>query len=251
MITIRAATRIIVLLFWTMFVLLIYWIGLVPILFSERKRVQYRRFFVKYWGVFTSKIIGMRLHVRGTPPNPPCCLVSNHLSYIDVLVFQAASGSILLSKMEVKSWPFIGLLSKVTGTLFIDRSKRLDVIRVSDDIQNRLTLGESVVFFPEGTSSDGSQVGPFKSSLLNYFAVASYPVHFATIRYSSPSFDVSTKVCWWGDMLFAPHFWSLMKQPSFDCFLTFGEFPVTDPNRKALTTTLRERIVHQVEKRTP
>jgi len=222
---------------------LVYGLGLVFVGASKRTSIRLRMFLVRVWGHISSRGIGMKFEVEGPIPKAPLCLVSNHLSYIDILVFQRLTGSVLISKSEVASLPVVGHLGRICGTIFIDRKRIRDVVRVSAELQSRLELGDSVVFFPEATSTNGSAVLPFKSSLLNYFSEASYPVHYASIRYHSSLFDVSDKVCWWGDMTFGPHIWHLLQQPSFTCHIKFGTEPVTDSDRKALTQTLYDKIV--------
>jgi lyso-ornithine lipid O-acyltransferase len=252
----KALARIVLLVVVLSFLVLIYGIGLLLIGYSIRLRIRYRIFLARIWGRSCARIIGMKIHTQGPVPYRPFCLVSNHLSYIDVIVYQAVTGSVLISKKEVASWPLVGILSKLIGTIFIDRNRQRDVVRVSDEIQARLNLGDSVVFFPEGTSTDGSFVAPFKSSLLNYFAVASYPVHYASLGYKAngykangykvDNFDAPTMICWWGDMTFGPHFWDLLKQSNFDCFIHFGENPVTNSDRRVLTESLRDNIIRHI-----
>jgi 1-acyl-sn-glycerol-3-phosphate acyltransferase len=147
-----------------------------------------------------------------------------------------------VAKMEVAHWPVVGFLGRLTGTIFINREIKTDVVRVGAIIQESLNRGDGVVFFPEGTSSEGKSVGRFKSSLLHNFAVTSFPVHYAAISYSSRFADASQEICWWGDMTFLSHFWNVLKIPSFEAKVRFGAQPIVLCDRKALTEALRSRI---------
>ena len=91
-------------------------------------------------------------------------LVCNHVSYVDILVLVSLAPAVFVAKREVKSWPVMGLLAQLSGTVFIDRQRRTHVGEVNDEIQSALDDGALVVVFPEGTSSDGRTVLPFKSS---------------------------------------------------------------------------------------
>jgi len=243
----KALGRILLLVLTATALSVVYGIGLVVVGASKRTSIRLRMFLVRVWGHISSRVIGMKIQVEGPIPKAPLCLVSNHLSYIDILVFQRLTGSVLISKSEVANWPLIGQLGRICGTIFIDRKRIRDVVRVSAELKSRLELGDSIVFFPEATSTNGSAILPFKSSLLNYFSEVSYPVHYASIRYHSSQFDVSNGVCWWGDMTFGPHIWQLLQRPSFTCRIKFGKEPVTDSDRKVLTQTLHDKIVQSLE----
>ncbi len=209
---------------------------------TGRDTISWRANMLRFWGRVAAPIMGLRITVEGTPPQMPFCLVANHLSYVDVLLMQFTTGGILLSKAEVASWPIVGALSARIGTLFIDRTMRRDVVRVNQLIENTLAAGDGIIFFPEGTTGDGKSVRRFNSSLLNYPAQTSYPVHYAAISYSSKHVDPADRICWWADMTFFDHFWKLLQIPSFEATIVFGPESVTEVDRKVLTLTLKQRI---------
>lgn len=195
------------------------------------------------WGARAAAMsIRMRIEVTGTPPEPPFCLVANHLSYLDAVVIMSQIRGVMIAKSEVASWPAIGTLSRRIGTVFIDRETARDVMRVNDIIASLLNSGDGIALFPEGTTSDGSQVGHFKSSLLNYPAVSSYPVHYAAIRYVTPTKEASERVCWWGDMTFGAHLYQLARLGRFTAQVQFGVPPVIASDRKQLTAELQSRV---------
>ena len=118
------------------------------------------------------KIFKLEPRVAGPVPTRGL-LVSNHLGYLDILVLASITPAVFVSKREIKSWPVVGWLAQMGGTLFVNRERRVQVGRVNDEIQAALNQGALVVLFPEGTSSNGQTVLPFKSSLLEPAAQSS------------------------------------------------------------------------------
>ncbi|TXT18635.1 MAG: 1-acyl-sn-glycerol-3-phosphate acyltransferase, partial [Planctomycetota bacterium] len=109
-------------------------------------------------------VLRVQVEWQGQPPVSGC-LVSNHLSYLDIVVLGAAQPLVFVAKSEVAQWPVLGWLAQAGGTLFIERARRADVKRVSESMAYSVKQGAVVAFFPEGTSSDGQSVLPFRSSL--------------------------------------------------------------------------------------
>lgn len=110
-------------------------------------------------------------------------LVSNHLSYVDILVLSALTPSIFVAKQDVKNWPVFGWFARLGGTLFADREHRTQVGPLTGEIRTVLDRGALVVLFPEGTSSDGRSVLPFKSALLEPATDCCQPLSASLIEY--------------------------------------------------------------------
>ncbi len=195
-----------------------------------------RRAHFSAWARWLLAVLGVRVARRGTAPEPPCLLVANHVSYLDVVVLAAETGAVFVAKGEVSRWPWIGLLARGIGTIFVDRGRRSDLVRVNGEISAALDRGEGVVVFPEGTSTDGSHVVAFKTGLLEEAARRGIPVRPARIRYDAPS------VAWWGEMEFLPHLWDLFAISSIECDLDLTLAPVVATDRKALAEALHDRI---------
>ncbi|KAA5605380.1 1-acyl-sn-glycerol-3-phosphate acyltransferase [Roseospira marina] len=125
-----------------------------------------------YWRG-TAAAIGLRIRVaRGRPTKArPLLIVSNHTSYLDIVVLGARLDAGFVAKSEVGTWPGFGLIARLGRTVFVER-KRASTGKGRDDIARRLAEGEPLILFPEGTSNDGNRVLPFKSALL---AVAEPP----------------------------------------------------------------------------
>lgn len=191
------------------------------------------------------RVLGIRLRVSGPVPPAPFFLACNHLGYLDVAVLSAAAPSAFVAKAEVAAWPLFGALAAWSGTLFIDRNSRADVARINTLIARRWAAGGSLVIFPEGTSTDGTRVLPFHSSLLHGPASSLAPVHYAALRYraTAGAAPAERSMCWWGDMEFLPHFLGLFRLQGLEADLAFGPQPLRHRDRKALAAALQAGVV--------
>lgn len=222
-----------------------FWLACAPLLcWSRGARASTRRVVFRAWARAAACILGMRLEVSGTAPRPPFLLVVNHLSYVDAVALAANCDCVFVSKKEVAEWPVIGSLSKLVGTIFIDRRSRRDLPRALSLIESALEEGAGVVLFAEGTSTRGSGVLPFKASLLEAAVRRGLPVHYASLSYAVTRGEASAQcsVCWWGRMTFAGHFFELLKLRSIRADLSFGADVVFEPDRKALARKLRAAV---------
>jgi 1-acyl-sn-glycerol-3-phosphate acyltransferase len=182
--------------------------------------------------------------VEGAVPRPPFFLVSNHLSYLDIVVFAAHAPARFVAKREVRGWPGIGFLAGTMGTIFVDRTVRRDALRVTDQLAAAIEAGEGVVLFAEATSSAGHSVLPFRSALLDWAARAGCPVHYAAVGYRTPpgAPPAQESVCWWGDMEFGSHLLALAGLPAIAATLRFGGEPINHHDRKRLASELHEAV---------
>jgi 1-acyl-sn-glycerol-3-phosphate acyltransferase len=123
---------------------------------------------VQGWAAVALPALGLRYVARGVPMRGPGAIVANHSSWIDIVALQRAAAPFLVSKAEVRAWPGIGLIGRAIGTMFVDR-RPAAAKRQEAELLARLARGDRMAMFPEGTSSDGSRVLPFKSSLFGVF----------------------------------------------------------------------------------
>lgn len=197
------------------------------------------------WARSSLWALGVRVEMEGTPPERPCILVCNHLSYVDPIVLMSRTPCFFVIKRDVRSWPGIGQVLWAAGMLFVDRKRKQDLLRSFDEVRDGLAEGRGVAIFPEGTSSDGSGVLPFKPSFLEVAVQLGLPVHYASLTYRTPPGYPSARenVCWWGDMTFFDHLLKLFALPRVDAKLVFGHAPIAETDRK----TLAERIQGAVE----
>ncbi len=116
---------------------------------------------------FLTRLFGMRIRVVGTPVRGEGVLmVANHTSYLDILALGGIANVSFIAKSEVEGWFFFGLMAKLHETVFVERARRSKVGEARDLLRERLLAGDALVLFPEGTSSDGNRVLPFKSALM-------------------------------------------------------------------------------------
>lgn len=224
-------------------VLTVIWLAPIPLLGSER-RSTWRGIMVTFWAKNAIRIMNARISVRGEPPTRPFFLVSNHLSYLDIILYQTQMPCVFVAKSEVAHWPVIGWLARAIGTLFINRKSKRDVVRVNAEIEEALNNRDGIILFPEGTSSKGERVLPFKTAILATVTTMKYPVYYASVSYTTPpgSPAASQSLCWWGDMTFADHVFGVLKLPSFEATIIFGDKAVLSTDRKEMAVFLNERI---------
>ncbi len=170
-------------------------------------------------------------------------LVSNHLGYLDVFTLASLTPAVFVAKHDVKSWPLVGWLAQMGGTLFVDRARRLQVVHVNEQIQAAQADGALVVLFPEGTSSNGDTVLPFKSPLLEPAAQPAQPLSICAIQYTVEDGDAGRDVCYWGDDTFFPHLLNLLGKRAVQATVRFASVPRTGADRKQLAVQLREEIL--------
>ena len=187
------------------------------------------------------KIFGGSVNFSGEIPQSGL-LVSNHLSYLDIVVISSITPTVFVSKAEVRHWPVFGALARMGGTIFIQRERRLDVGEVNHEIKNALGEGLLVVVFPEGTSSNGETVLPFRASLLEPALRGGYEISIACLRYELGDGDAKQEVCYWGDHSFFPHLLNLLGKKSVRAKLRFGKFSRTTDDRKELAKQLHAAV---------
>jgi 1-acyl-sn-glycerol-3-phosphate acyltransferase len=171
-------------------------------------------------------------------------LVANHLSYLDIVVFASQFDCVFVAKSEVASWPIIGKLCQSMATIFIDRKRQRDILRVNQLIESALNAGKSVMFFPEGTTTDGAGVLPFKSALFAPAVKTQTPVAVASFHYQTLAHETSAaqSVCWWGDMEFLPHLLGVFGLTKIEARLNFGAELLRSDNRKQLAKNAQAAV---------
>ena len=215
-------------------------IGLALIRRSSSRRARWQALMLHRWARIAAFILGLKIDASCNAPAAPFLLVSNHLSYVDVVVFASQLDCLFVAKKDVERWPIIGRLSRSFGTIFIDRRNRRDLARVNGEIAQALEAGRGVILFAEGTSSDGSTVLPFRSSLLEAAARGTFPVSYAAVSYRVWGDDPPSRlsVCWWGDMTFGTHFAGLLRLKRIQATVSFGSDEIRADNRKVLAERL-------------
>jgi 1-acyl-sn-glycerol-3-phosphate acyltransferase len=139
---------------------------------------------VQAWSVQALRLLGVHLVVSGLPPQAgPRLVVANHVSWLDILVINASRPCRFVAKADVQTWPLIGSLVAAAGTLFIERERRRDAVRVVHHLAEQLQAGGVLAVFPEGTTGDGQALLPFHANLLQAALVTDTPVQPLGLSY--------------------------------------------------------------------
>ncbi len=178
--------------------------GVLCLRFSGTPPLTRRALWLHKWCKWGLKVLGISLDQYGILPEAGL-VVSNHLSYLDILVFSAAQPSIFVAKIEVKSWPLFGLMTRLSGSLFIDRRRLRKLPATVREAEEALRHGVLLVVFPEATTTDGSLLLPFRPAFFQSAVDAQVPVTSAHICYTLEDGRFGTDLCWWGDVDLMPH----------------------------------------------
>ncbi|MEX1212743.1 MAG: lysophospholipid acyltransferase family protein [Balneolaceae bacterium] len=210
-------------------------------------RQRWRNGYMRLWSKALCRILRIRVTVEGEPPSAPFFLVSNHLSYIDIVPVFLTTRATFVAKQDVRHWPLLGYIVYTMGVLFVDRERRSDVVRVNRLIRKALTPLQGLVLFPEGTTSGGDAVYPFKPSLLEIPAQSGVPVHVASIRYETDEASgdppAEESVCFYrAREPFHKHLFKMAANRRINCTIRFGTHTVESPDRKELAQRLRDEV---------
>lgn len=188
------------------------------------------------------RTMGVDVTVEGQAPTEGI-LVSNHVSYFDIVVLCASAPVVFIAKKEIRSWPIFGIFAYLSGSLFIDRQRRGSVAGVAEQMREALNEGAILAVFPEGTTSDGSTVLPFKPSLFEPVAELGCPVTTAAVSYSLEGGCVRDEVHWWGEMELGSHLLHAASKKRIDATLRFGESSPRFGDRKMIARELHHEVL--------
>ena len=200
---------------------------------------------VQVWSLRMLRILGIPLQVQGRPPlQGPVLLVANHISWLDILVMHAARHCRFVSKADVKHWPLIGTLATGGGTLYIEREKRRDAMRVVHHMAESLLAGEIVGVFPEGTTGDGRGLLPFHGNLIQAAISADVPVQPVALRFvDRASGQDSDGPLYLGNDTLLSSLWRTLAGAPFVAHVRFGEPEMAQGrDRRQWAHDLRERV---------
>jgi 1-acyl-sn-glycerol-3-phosphate acyltransferase len=219
--------------------------GRLVLAFAPKTYLRFRGWLFRAASRKILTVVGFEVRLSGKAPRPPFLLVANHLSYMDILVLAAHLPCVFVAKVEIRRWPVLGPICRGFGTIFINREERRDIPRVTVELEAALDQGLGVVLFPEGTSSSGAGVLPFRSPLLAPATRLEIPVHYAALGYRTLPEDppAHLSVCWWGGTRFVPHVLGLIRLRWVEASIDFGDEPLLEPDRKLLAVRLREGVL--------
>jgi len=187
--------------------------------------------------------LGIECRVTGQPPLRGL-VVANHLSYLDILVLSAAMPCFFVAKSEIGRWPVFGMAARICGTIFVDRTSRASAQPAAEEVTERLKLSIPipVLLFPEGTSTDGSEVLRFHSRLIDPATSLGVPITTAAIRYETEDGTAERELCWYGDATFVDHIWKVLGVGGFKADVRFGEPRLYSDRRMAGDETRAEIV---------
>jgi 1-acyl-sn-glycerol-3-phosphate acyltransferase len=198
------------------------------------------------------KIVTSGAQVTGRP----VLIVSNHVSWVDIVVLAAIAPMVFVAKREVASWPLIGNAAKVQKVVFVDRMRRQQTPETNKEIAQRLAEGHPVVLFAEGTSSDGNRVLPFRSALIGAVETACAEAGLGEVALQPMSICYTAQqglpmarndqpvVAWYGDLDFFPHFADFIRRGVVTVNVSFGDAVTctADHDRKLLAKELETAV---------
>ncbi len=194
------------------------------------------------------RILGIDYAAHGVRMGQPGAVVANHSSWLDIFALNAAARVYFVAKAEVARWPAIGWLARATGTVFIRRETR-DAAEQRQVFEDRLQAGHKLLFFPEGTSTDGLRVLRFKATLFAAFFSDSLRellwVQPVSVIYRAPQGEAARFYGWWGDMDFATHLFAILavRNPGAVNLTYHAPLRVADySNRKALALACENAV---------
>jgi 1-acyl-sn-glycerol-3-phosphate acyltransferase len=217
----------------------------------------------QWWSQKTLHILNVILSVHGARPavgQPNVIIASNHISWLDIYVINAANPARFVAKAEIRDWPIVGWLCEKAGTIFIHRSKRSDTARINDEMHDVLATGWSIGLFPEGTTTAGNTLLKFHSSLFEPAVVNRALVSPIALRYRCSNGERSDAAAYIGELSFAESLTRIIGQKSMIAEVTFAS-PIVAANmtRRALAlqaeaavaSILNVPLPHATQKFTP
>ena len=166
---------------------------------------------IQWWSAKLLRLIGIALHAQGTPRAGAKLVVSNHVSWLDIAAIHAVIPEArFVSKADVKQWPLIGRLVAGAGTLFIERERKRDALRVVHQMAEALQAGDTVAVFPEGTTGAGPELLPFHANLLQAAVATGTPVQPVVLRFHDAAAAFSEAVLYIGDTSLAQSVWRVV-----------------------------------------
>lgn len=209
-----------------------------PFVTQDRRMQQVGR-----WCAKMARVLGLQIDASGLPHAGATLLVSNHISWMDILAINAVHPARFVSKADVRAWPMLGWLVANGGTLFIERERKRDALRVVHQIADALKQGDTIAMFPEGTTGDGLTLLPFHANLLQAAVSTGTPLQPIALRYIDADSQPSRAVAWVGDTTLVQSLWWVATSHRMQVFVT--QLPAVASagrERRELAEALRVQI---------
>jgi 1-acyl-sn-glycerol-3-phosphate acyltransferase len=226
-------------------------LAITTFLFPRADRAR-RRVLTQDWCQRLLALLHIEMRLTGTIEDGDAgniVYVANHVSWLDIFVLDAQSPAQFIAKAELANWPVVGKLIRDTSTIFVQRARKADTVRVNADATRVLVEGGRLVLFPEGTTTDGKTVLKFHGSLLQPIIDAGGRVQAIALRYCDPDGRTSDTVEYVGDTTFAQSFWRVCGARALSVEITaFPAVPAVGSTRRELAATAETSIRSAVER---
>ncbi len=208
-----------------------------------RLNQRLRRQILQRWSCQLLCILNVKLISESINPFEQGIIVTNHVSWLDVFVLNTVMPMRFVAKSEVQQWPLFGWLCEQAQTLFIERGRARDAARINKQLVRLLQEGESLVVFPEGTTTDGRKVGAFHASLLQPAIDAQTPVHPVAIRYQDAHGRLSSAAAYIDEISFISSLWNILSCKSLHVrLIATTSIHAADSDRRSVANQAREQI---------
>ena len=195
------------------------------------------------WSRGFLRLLGVRIVIEGVPRPGAKLLVANHISWLDILAIDAVVPSRFVSKVEVKRWPVFGKLADASDTLYLERERPRDALRVMHRMAEALQAGDTLAVFPEGTTGDGAELLAFHANLLQAAIATGTPVQPVALRYFDAAQPISAAVEFVGETTLAQSVWRIACAQGLGVRVELlSARAVQHADRRRLAQTLRQDI---------
>lgn len=196
-------------------------------LFGVQSRYGTTMWLTTLWCGTVARLMGLRINIQGERHRDARLFIGNHVSYLDILVSGRTVGGVFVSRHDVRNWPVMGIFARIGGTIFLDRSSLRSAVQSSKMVIDKMHKGARITLFPEGGTTEGGMVGPFKPFLFNTVAGSDVMVQPFVILYThiagEPTTLANRDFAYWHrpDEPFMPHAWRVLRLRSITVQLQF------------------------------
>jgi 1-acyl-sn-glycerol-3-phosphate acyltransferase len=223
---------------------------LLAVFYPHLKQTRQRRI-VQSWSRGLLSILNISIRIEGPQyahGGGSCMTVANHVSWLDIFVLNAIHPSLFIAKSEVAAWPIVGWLCRRSGTIFIERALRQNTSQINRRLGLLLQQGARIALFPEGTTTDGAEVGHFHSSLLQSVIDADAKLAPLALRYQNENNEFSCIAAFTGDMTLVQSIWQILRCPRLNVRVVFTpELMSGNTNRRMLARAAQEAIAKELQ----
>ena len=197
---------------------------------------------VGWWSAGMLEAMGVGLRAVGTIHPAPVLLLANHVSWLDILAINAIEPVRFVSKADVRQWPLLGYLVAAGGTLFIERERKRDALRVVHQVADALRAGQRIAVFPEGTTGSGPELLPLHANLMQAAIATATPVQPVALRYADAAAPFSAAVEFIGETTLLESVWRIACAERLHAHVTLLPGEAVAVDRRVLAATIRSRI---------